>query len=135
YLADAYLARAYLERANLARANLAGANLAGANLAGAYLADAKNMPDFTMPDGLKFSEYLRDVVPALLTAGGKTLDEIRASGAWDCHDWSNCPMHVAFGITDPSQGPPLLRGRIMEFITYFDAKMIPAPWASEAEAA
>lgn len=30
-----------------------------------------------------------------LTAGGKTLDEVAATGCWECHDWSNCPTHAA----------------------------------------
>jgi len=81
-----------------------------------------------MPDGMLFSTYKRDVVPALLTAGGKTMDEIRASGCWDCHTWTNCPMHVAFGISSPEEGPILLRSRIKEFVDLFDAGLIPAPW-------
>ena len=126
-LAGANLAGAYLADANLARAYLAGADLAGADLAG-----AKNVGDFTMPDGLKFSEYLRDVVPALLTAGGKTVKEIVDAGAWDCHSWDNCPMHAAFGISRSEDGPPLLRARIKEFVQLFDGGLIPKPVIEEA---
>jgi hypothetical protein len=124
-----------LTSANLRYADLRYADLRYADLTSANLRYAKNLVDFTMSDGMRFGQYLADVVPALpalpalLVAGGKTMAEIEASGCWDCHSWDNCPMHVAFDITDPAQGPPLLRGRIAEFIQLFDAKMIPAPWA------
>jgi len=85
------------------------------------------VPDFTMRDGMLFSEYLRDVVPALLTAGGKTIEEVVASGAWDCHSWDNCPMHVALNIRDSSEAPPLLRARVHEFVKLFDGGLIPKP--------
>jgi hypothetical protein len=150
-LSGADLGEAYLSRASLRGAKLRGAKLCGASLRGAYLrgvdlfgadlsgvhlrdADltgAKNIDSMVMPDGLTFAEYKRDVVPALLTAGGKTLDEIREAGAWDCHDWSNCPMHVAFGVNHASEmvGPfAIYRQRAYEFIQFFDAGLIPAPW-------
>lgn len=90
---------------------------------GAY----SNGKDWIMPDGIKFSQYLAEVVPALLTAGGKTMQQILASKCWDCHSWDNCPMHVAHGIKSTSDGPALLRGRIREFVQLFDAGMIPEP--------
>ena len=111
------------------------ADLSGANLRGADLSGAKNIDSMTMPDGLTFAEYTRDVVPALLTAGGKTLDDIREAGAWDCHDWANCPMHVAFGVNHTSEmvGPfAIYRPRAEEFIQFFDAGLIPAPWGPVA---
>jgi len=115
-------------KTDLSSADLSSANLRYANLSSADLSYAKNLGDWTMPDGIKWSQYLSAVVPALLTAGGKTMDEIQASGCWDCHSWENCPMHVAFGIGTPDEGPPLLRARIVEFIQFFDGRMIPAPW-------
>jgi hypothetical protein len=150
-LSGADLSEAYLSRASLRGAKLRGAKLCGASLRGAYLrgvdlfgADlseanmreanlsmAKNIDSMVMPDGLTFAEYKRDVVPALLTAGGKTLDEIREAGAWDCHEWSNCPMHVAFGVNHTTEmvGPfAIYRQRADEFIQFFDAGLIPAPW-------
>ena len=130
-LCEANLRGADLRGANLRGANLSGANLSGADLTGANLRGAKNIDSMVMPDGLTFAEYTRDVVPALLTAGGKTLDEIREAGAWDCHEWSNCPMHVAFGVNDTSEmvGPfAIYRQRADEFIQFFDAGLIPAPW-------
>ena len=135
-LAGAYLAGAYLTGANLARANLAraylagaylaGANLARANLAGAYLAGA-TLNDTTNITGEPWKEYLASVVPALLTAGGKSLKEVLASGCWDCHEWTNCPMAVAFGIDSPGKAPLLLRPRVEQFVRLFDAKLIPCP--------
>lgn len=119
---------AKLRGANLTRADLTDANLRAANLIDADLDGAKLSPDTIMPDGVLWSRYLSETVPALLTAGGKTLDEIREAGAWECHDWFNCPMRVAFGIDEAEQGPPLLIPRIREFIQLFDAGLIPAPW-------
>ena len=134
-LSWANLSGANLYGANLRGADLSGADLSGANLSGADLSWAKNIDSMVMPDGLTFAEYTRDVVPALLTAGGKTLDEIREAGAWDCHEWSNCPMHVAFGVNHTSEmiGPfAIYRQRADEFIRFFDAGLIPAPWESVA---
>jgi hypothetical protein len=111
------------------------ANLSGANLRDANLSGAKDVPDFTMPDGLLFSEYLRDVVPALLTAGGKTIKEIINGGAWDCHSWDNCPMAMAFGVHRVEDVPPLYRARAQEFVRFFDARMIPAPVIESESAA
>jgi Pentapeptide repeats (8 copies) len=153
-LADANLTGANLTCANLADANLAGANLAGANLAGANLADA-NLTDAYLTDayltranlaganlagaknisptanitGEPWSEYLEKVVPALLTAGGKSLETVCA--AWTCHDWNNCPMAVAFDIHDPKDAPILLRPRVTQFVQLFDAKMLPNPLAAK----
>ena len=134
-LREANLSGADLSGADLSGANLRGADLSGADLRGADLSGAKNIDSMTMPDGLTFAEYTRDVVPALLTAGGKTLDDIREAGAWDCHDWANCPMHVAFGVNHTSEmvGPfAIYRPRAEEFIQFFDAGLIPAPWGPVA---
>jgi hypothetical protein len=130
-LRGADLSGANLRGANLSWANLREANLREADLSGANLRGAKEIDSMVMPDGLTFAEYKRDVVPALLTAGGKTLDDIKAAGAWDCHDWFNCPMHVAFGVNATSEmvGPmAIYRQRAGEFIQFFDAGLIPAPW-------
>ena len=116
-----------LHAADLRAANLSNANLRSADLRAADLSNAKNIGDFTMADGSKFSQYLKVVVPALLTAGGKTLESVLASGCWDCHSWKNCPMAIAFDIDSPDKGPPLLQARINEFVQLFDAKLIPKP--------
>jgi len=104
----------------------------GANLRGADLRGAKNLGDFTMADGLKFSTYLNEVVPALLTAGGKTIQEIVASGAWECHSWDNCPMAVAFSIKNQDEAPLLYRDRVREFVQLYDSGLIPCPVVEDA---
>ena len=110
-------------RAYLARAYLAGADLAGADLAGA-----------TIETGEKWEQYLREVVPELLKAGGKPLASF--AEAWDCHSWTNCPMAHAFDTHDLSGVPILLRPRAEQFIRYFDSKLIPLPeTATEVAAA
>ncbi|MDE2467315.1 MAG: pentapeptide repeat-containing protein, partial [Bradyrhizobium sp.] len=117
----ANLTRANLDGADLTRANLYGANLARANLKHAEISDESNIT------GEPWKDYLEKVLPALLTAGGKTIEQVVASGSWDCHTWQNCPMHEAFGIDDPSKGPLLLRPRIEQFVQLFDAGLIPCP--------
>ena len=70
------------------------------------------------------------MVPQLLTAGGKSVAEVVASGAWDCHDWTNCPMHVALDINSEEKAPPMLRPWVVRFVQLFDAKLIPFPVVS-----
>jgi hypothetical protein len=140
-LGGANLRSADLGGANLGGANLGGADLGGANLGGANLRSADlgganlrsadlggaNLGGARLTFGETWEKYLEEVVPALLTAGGKTVADIVAAGAWECHDWDNCPMHAAFGIDHSSEGPILLRPRIEEFVRLFDAKLIPLP--------
>jgi uncharacterized protein YjbI with pentapeptide repeats len=114
----AYKTGADLEGADLKGADLKGANLEGADLKGAYLKGA-------YLENETFEKYLTEVVPALLTAGGKTLQQIRDSKCFDCHTWTNCPMHVAFDIENANDGPILLRPRIKEFVRMFDQGLIP----------
>ena len=109
-----------LSGASLAGANLAEASLARANLDGASL-DEKTI----LPTGETWKEYLTVVVPALLTAGGKSLQEIATPKTWDCHTWENCPMAEAFGGHSLQDVPILLRPRAEQFIKFFDAKLIP----------
>ena len=126
-LSGANLSGAYLSGANLSDAYLRGAYLIGANLRYAYLRGAYLSENTTMPGGESWKSYLAEVLPALLVAGGKTMEQILATGCWDCHEWQNCPMHAAFNIKHSSEGPKLLRPRIEEFVQYFDAKLIPKP--------
>jgi Pentapeptide repeats (8 copies) len=125
-LRSANLSSANLSLANLSSANLRSADLSSADLRSADLRSAKHSDD-ALITGEPWSEYLARVVPALLTAGGKTLAEVIESGCWKCHEWNNCPMHVAFGIDSPSKGPLLLRPRIEQFVQLFDAGLIPQP--------
>ena len=79
-----------------------------------------------MPQGETWEQYLSEVVPALLVAGGQDLSAVACQEHWDCHDWNNCPMAAAFGITN-GEGPRLLQPRIREFVQFFDAGLIPMP--------
>ena len=118
--------QAVRDGANLTWANLYGANLTRANLTWANLDDSTRLPT-----GETWQEYREVILPALCTAAGKTLDEVAA--AWDCHEWSNCPMHVAFdfdGDFDTQDVPAsvqLLKPRIDQFVQLFDAKLLPCP--------
>jgi hypothetical protein len=113
-LSYAYLSYADLRNAYLRNADLSYADLRSADLRNAYL-----------PTGERFDKYLAEVVPALLTAGGKTVEELVPS--FSCHQWANCPMHEAFGIDGAGEGPPLLVPRIEQFVHLFDNGQIPAP--------
>lgn len=77
--------------------------------------------------GETWATYTQKVVPALLTAGGKTLEEVVGSGCWDCHSWDNCPLHVAFGAKELAELPLLLQARASQFLWLFDQGLIPQP--------
>ncbi len=124
-LDGANLYGANLVRANLDGANLYGANLDGANLDGANLDGAKISPSTRIETGETWKEYLEQVLPALLTAGGKALSDVVTKENWDCHTWDNCPMASAFASKDINGVPILLRPRANQFIKFFDAKLIP----------
>jgi len=114
-----FTAEAFSLRLAVEAAVSSGANLYGANLHGAL------KDDTVLPTGETWKEYLSVTVPALLTAGGKTLDSFGEH--WECHDWSNCPMAHAFSAPDLSEVPMLLRPRAEQFIQFFDARLIPWP--------
>ncbi len=119
-LRGADLRGADLSSADLRSADLRGAALSGADLSGAWLSD-----------GVRWDEYLSDLVPALLVAGGRTLAEVATPEHWDCHSWNGdtvgCPMAVAFGARGLSDIPALYRGQAERFIQLFDARLIPLP--------
>ena len=112
----ALMEKAVEERANLRGADLRGSNLRGSNLSGADL-----------DTGETWEKYLGEVVPALLTAGGKTIKAIVAAGAWKCHSWENCPMAEAFSVRSLDDCPILLRTRVEQFVRFFDMGLIPQP--------
>jgi len=126
-LEGAYLEGAYLKGAHLEGANLEGAYLEGANLKGAYL-----HPSTRLDTGETFEEYLRDVLPALCTAGGRALADVITREHWECHEWANCPMAAAFGVKDPNGCPVLLRPRVDQFVKLFDSGLIPLAAARAA---
>jgi len=136
YLSGADLRRAYLSGADLSGADLSGADLSGAYLSGAYLSGADlsgaDLNEFyakletaRLGEEYTFGEYWRQFVPALLTAGGRALDEIANPTVWGCHTWSNCPMAEAFGVHELEQVPILHRPAARQFVSLFDAKLIP----------
>ena len=119
---------ANLRDADLGDADLRGANLGDANLYGANLRGANNV---RLPTGETWDEYLTVTVPALLTAGGKSLESFAEH--FQCHDWNNCPMAHAFDGHDLNAVPMLLRPRAGQFIQFFDAGQIPWPLPTKAE--
>jgi hypothetical protein len=127
-LHGAYLSGAYLSGADLSGADLRGADLCGADLHGTFNGwETVIGEDTTIDTGETWKAYLDEVVPALLTAGGKSVEELVGAGAWDCHSWTNCPMAFAFGVKSIDQIPALLRPRAQQFIGFFDSRMIPNP--------
>jgi hypothetical protein len=99
---------------------------ARANLAGAYLAG-----ETRLPAGFAGKLYLSELVPALLTAGGKKLEEVANSETWGCHSWGSegrelaCPIATAFDVHQISDVPILYREQANFFIQVFDAKLVP----------
>jgi hypothetical protein len=144
-LSWAYLSWANLSWANLSGANLSGANLSGANLSGADLSGADlsgadlsradlsraDLSGANLPTGETWETYLSETLPALLTAGGKTVEEV-VSHSWECHSWENCPMAFAFDGHGIDDVPILLRPRAEQFVQFFDAHLIPNPLETAA---
>jgi uncharacterized protein YjbI with pentapeptide repeats len=129
-LRGANLYAANLHGANLRDADLRGASLYGANLRDANLHDADlyaaNLHDDTiLSDGVVWKSYVDELVPALLQAGGRSLDEMAQPRIWDCHRWENCPMAEAFGVHELSNIPVLYRAPANLFIQFFDARVAP----------
>ncbi len=77
------------------------------------------------PSRVVWEDYLTQLVPALLTAGGRSLAEVATPTVWGCHSWSNCPMHAAFGADGIAEVPPLYRAEANLFVRLFDAQLIP----------
>jgi hypothetical protein len=123
YLSGANLSGADLSGANLTRANLTRANLTGAYLSGANLSGAKDADSVTLPEGVTFAEFKSAILPAFLTAGGKTLESFRES--WECHDWTNCPTKHAHNADSLAQVPAVWRPWANRFIQLFDTKSLP----------
>jgi Pentapeptide repeats (8 copies) len=124
-LRNADLGNADLGDADLRNADLRGADLGDAKLRGADLRDAKLSGGSILSTGETLRQYIDEVVPALLTAGGHTVTEVAA--AWECHRWDNCPMAVAFDAHGLLGVPLLYRPRAEQFIQLFDARLIPCP--------
>ena len=127
-LAGADLRRTNLRWADLREANLSGADLSGANLRRADLRRA-DLSGTVLPNGKTYKNFVAEL-PRLLTAGGKTVDEVAQH--WGCHSWENCPMHAAFGASGISEVPEEWRERAELFVILFDAGALCRP-SSEDE--
>ena len=55
----------------------------------------------------------------------KYFEEVAA--AWECHQWENCPMAVAYDIRGPDEAPVLVRPWVRLFVQLFDAKLLKRP--------
>ena len=131
-LGGADLGGANLRGANLRGANLWGANLWGANLEGSELRGAKMNEATILPTGYRWDVYLSEVLPALLVAGGRSLAMVAAS--WSCHEWTNCPMAVAFDVHNLDDVPQLYRREARQFVQLFDAGLLSVPNGAAARA-
>ena len=130
--AGANLRGADLRGVNLWGADLWGADLGGADLGGANLGGAKMNEATILPAGYRWDVYLSEVVPALLVAGGRSLAMVAAS--WSCHEWTNCPMAVAFDVHNLDDVPPLYRREARQFVQLFDAGLLSVPNGAAARA-
>jgi len=130
-LKGARLRFADLRGANLRRADLRGADLLGANIEGVFFRETKlrgaDLRCATFGYGVTWEVYLAEVVPALLQAGGRALDEVATKERWACRSWRNCPISAAFGCASFRDVPALYRGEAGRFIELFDAGLIPLP--------
>jgi hypothetical protein len=129
-LYDADLRGANLRGANLYDANLYGANLYDADLGGANLRGANLGDETVLPAGFVWKAYIEELVPQLLTAAGKKLEEIANETIWGCHSWGRgeelaCPIATAFSVHSISDVPILYREQANFFIQVFDARIVP----------
>jgi hypothetical protein len=119
-----------LRGANLYDANLYGANLYDADLGGANLRGANLGDETVLPAGFVWKAYIEELVPQLLTAAGKKLEEIANETIWGCHSWGRgeelaCPIATAFSVHSISDVPILYREQANFFIQVFDARIVP----------
>ena len=133
-LRDANLWEADLRDADLRGANLVGAALCYADLRGADLRGADlccsdlrgaHLQGAVLETGESFTDYITTTIPALLTAGGRTLQEV--SAAWEYHSWEDCPIAVAFSCQNFSEVPERFKLQARQFIRLFDAGLLPVP--------
>lgn len=114
-----------LRGADFRRSNLDDVDLQGADLQGADFQGAKNVETIILDTNGTMHDYIEQIMPALLVAGGKTIEEVAAG--WDCHDWGNCPMSIAFSVHRLDDVPILFRLRARQFVDLFDARLLPRP--------
>ena len=123
---NADMRSADMRSADMRCADMRSADMSGALMNRAMLNGA-NMRSAVLTTGESWEKYLSVVVPALCQAGGQPL--VAVADAWNCHEWSNCPMRVAFGVRDEKDYPLLLQPRVAQFVQLFDAGLIKKPVA------
>ena len=70
----------------------------------------------------------------LLEGGGKKLEDILATGCWECHRWDNCPLHEAYGVYCINDLPQERRSDGAIFVSLFDSRLLPKPGRQEVAA-
>lgn len=149
---------ARLDAVNFSTSNVRNADFRGANLSGSHfmLADlsganlersaywyadmrlATLSDETVLPNGITYGEFVHDVVPVLLTAGGRSIEELTTPDIWttDHRTWGaqikwrrdNCiPIATAFGVDEVSEIPALYRPMSRLFIYLFNNEQIPKP--------
>jgi hypothetical protein len=130
---EARTSEARTSEARTSEARTSETRTSGANLRGADLGD-----DTVLPDGVVWNAYVADLVPALLTAGGKRLEDVATEAVWGCHRWGSdgealgCPIATAFNVHALSAVPVLYRAQANQFIQFFDAGLVPRPESAPA---
>jgi len=133
---DADLTGADFRWADVSGADFTRATLAGANFRGAIYATPDDQVCFesaklsgrtVLPNGIRWGEYLNELVPTLLTAGGRPLSEVATPETWGNHETHNCPMTTAFGVRSFDKIPALYYREAELFSILFDAGLIPMP--------
>lgn len=124
-MTKAYCASANFQQSNLRDVIARGTNFRSALLNTARLRGIELSDDTTLPNDMAWGTYKREFVPTLLVAGGRALKDILTPKVWNCHNWDNCPMAAAFNTHGLSGVPLLYCHSASEFITYFDAELLP----------
>ena len=73
------------------------------------------------------ASYTADRMVLFLTGGGKSLAECCGQEHWQCHLWSNCPTHAAYGVLSIDEVPEKWRSEAAIFIGLFDAGLLTNP--------
>lgn len=106
-----------------------------------YASGCTGLTELTAPNATRIDasgctglveQFIDKKLIPLLTATGKTVGEVLSSGCWECHQWSNCPMHAVFGVNEIESVPKQWRSDAAIFVSLFDAGLIPCPVAKQA---
>ena len=94
----------------------------------------KAVPEFPEATGVDLSgcttliqKWTAEKLIPLLTAAGKSVSEVLATGCWECHTWSNCPMHAVFGVGSVTEVPSEWRQDAGIFVRLFDSEQLEKP--------